>query len=82
LGGKGSKQERKVSALTFQEADMDQKKLAIIATKGTLDWAYPPFIRGIDSWRRVVLYETQYSFLRFMVCSCFVKICLSSRSAR
>ncbi len=22
----------------------DQKKLAIIATKGTLDWAYPPFI--------------------------------------
>lgn len=23
---------------------MDQKKLAIIATKGTLDWAYPPFI--------------------------------------
>lgn len=24
----------------------DQKKLAIIATKGTLDWAYPPFILG------------------------------------
>lgn len=23
---------------------MTQKKLAIIATKGTLDWAYPPFI--------------------------------------
>ncbi len=23
---------------------MSQKKLAIIATKGTLDWAYPPFI--------------------------------------
>jgi len=23
---------------------MDEKKLAIIATKGTLDWAYPPFI--------------------------------------
>jgi peroxiredoxin family protein len=22
----------------------DQKKMAIIATKGTLDWAYPPFI--------------------------------------
>ncbi|MDP1898022.1 MAG: DsrE/DsrF/DrsH-like family protein, partial [Sulfurimicrobium sp.] len=22
----------------------DQKKLTIIATKGTLDWAYPPFI--------------------------------------
>src|SRR5210317_1687292 len=22
----------------------DEKKLAIIATKGTLDWAYPPFI--------------------------------------
>ena len=24
----------------------DEKKLAIIATKGTLDWAYPPFILG------------------------------------
>ena len=23
---------------------MEQKKFAIIATKGTLDWAYPPFI--------------------------------------
>ncbi|MFV2058236.1 MAG: DsrE/DsrF/DrsH-like family protein [Thiohalomonadales bacterium] len=23
---------------------MNEKKLAIIATKGTLDWAYPPFI--------------------------------------
>ena len=23
---------------------MSEKKLAIIATKGTLDWAYPPFI--------------------------------------
>ncbi|MBX2882506.1 MAG: DsrE/DsrF/DrsH-like family protein [Granulosicoccus sp.] len=23
---------------------MDNKKLALIATKGTLDWAYPPFI--------------------------------------
>ncbi len=22
----------------------NQKKLALIATKGTLDWAYPPFI--------------------------------------
>lgn len=25
---------------------MAEKKLAIIATKGTLDWAYPPFILG------------------------------------
>ena len=25
---------------------MSEKKLAIIATKGTLDWAYPPFILG------------------------------------
>lgn len=25
---------------------MADKKLAIIATKGTLDWAYPPFILG------------------------------------
>ena len=23
---------------------MSEKKLALIATKGTLDWAYPPFI--------------------------------------
>lgn len=25
---------------------MEEKRLAIIATKGTLDWAYPPFILG------------------------------------
>ncbi len=25
---------------------MEEKKFAIIATKGTLDWAYPPFILG------------------------------------
>jgi peroxiredoxin family protein len=25
---------------------MAEKKMAIIATKGTLDWAYPPFILG------------------------------------
>ena len=25
---------------------MSDKKLAIIATKGTLDWAYPPLILG------------------------------------
>lgn len=25
---------------------MSDKKMAIIATKGTLDWAYPPFILG------------------------------------
>jgi len=25
---------------------MSEKKLAIIATKGTLDWAYPPLILG------------------------------------
>ena len=24
----------------------DTKKLALISTKGTLDWAYPPFILG------------------------------------
>ena len=24
----------------------DTRKLTIIATKGTLDWAYPPFILG------------------------------------
>lgn len=38
----------------------DQKKLAIIATKGTLDWAYPPFI--LASTASALGYETQIFF--------------------
>lgn len=36
---------------------MAEKKLAIIATKGTLDWAYPPFI--LSSTAAALGYEVQ-----------------------
>jgi len=39
---------------------MTEKKLAIIATKGTLDWAYPPFI--LASTASALGYETQVFF--------------------
>ncbi|HRH81337.1 MAG TPA: DsrE/DsrF/DrsH-like family protein [Thiobacillaceae bacterium] len=39
---------------------MDEKKMAIIATKGTLDWAYPPFI--LASTAAALGYETQIFF--------------------
>jgi len=39
---------------------MDEKKLAIIATKGTLDWAYPPLI--LASTASALGYETQIFF--------------------
>ena len=39
---------------------MEEKKLAIIATKGTLDWAYPPFILG--STAAALGYEVQIFF--------------------
>jgi len=39
---------------------MADKKLAIIATKGTLDWAYPPFI--LASTAAALGYETQVFF--------------------
>lgn len=39
---------------------MSTKKLAIIATKGTLDWAYPPFI--LSSTAAALGYETQIFF--------------------
>lgn len=39
---------------------MSEKKLAIIATKGTLDWAYPPFI--LASTASALGYETQIFF--------------------
>lgn len=38
----------------------DAKKLAIIATKGTLDWAYPPFI--LASTAAALGYDTQIFF--------------------
>jgi peroxiredoxin family protein len=38
----------------------DDKKLAIIATKGTLDWAYPPFI--LASTAAALGYSTQVFF--------------------
>ena len=39
---------------------MSEKKLAIIATKGTLDWDYPPFILASTAAARG--YETQIFF--------------------
>jgi len=39
---------------------MSEKKLAIIATKGTLDWAYPPFI--LASTAAALGYNTQIFF--------------------
>ena len=36
---------------------MSEKKLAIIATKGSLDWAYPPFI--LASTAAALGYEVQ-----------------------
>jgi peroxiredoxin family protein len=39
---------------------MEEKKLAIIATKGTLDWAYPPFI--LASTAAALGYQTQIFF--------------------
>nr|VFK45183.1 MAG: Peroxiredoxin family protein [Candidatus Kentron sp. TC]VFK49168.1 MAG: Peroxiredoxin family protein [Candidatus Kentron sp. TC]VFK60994.1 MAG: Peroxiredoxin family protein [Candidatus Kentron sp. TC] len=38
----------------------DEKRLAIIATKGTLDWAYPPFI--LASTAAALGYDTQIFF--------------------
>ena len=38
----------------------DQKKFAMIATKGTLDWAYPPFI--LASTAAALDYETEIFF--------------------
>lgn len=39
---------------------MSQKKMALIATKGTLDWAYPPFI--LASTAASLGYEVQVFF--------------------
>jgi len=39
---------------------VEQKKLAIIATKGSLDWAYPPFI--LASTAAALGYDTEVFF--------------------
>ncbi len=39
---------------------MEEKKFAIVATKGTLDWAYPPFI--LASTASALGYETEIFF--------------------
>ena len=39
---------------------MSEKKLAIIATKGTLDWGYPPFI--LASTASALGYEVEIFF--------------------
>ena len=46
---------------------MSDRKLTLIASKGTLDWAYPPFI--LASTAAAVGYQVTM-FLRFTVCSC------------
>jgi len=48
----------------------DQKKMAIIATKGTLDWAYPPFI--LASTAAALGYEVQI-FWTFYGLQCMKK---------
>jgi len=45
---------------TLTPALLQQKKLAIISTKGTLDWAYPPFILG--STAAALGYDVQIFF--------------------
>jgi peroxiredoxin family protein len=49
---------------------MSQKKMAIIATKGTLDWAYPPFI--LASTAAALGYEVQI-FWTFYGLQCLKK---------
>jgi peroxiredoxin family protein len=48
----------------------DQKRMAIIATKGTLDWAYPPFI--LASTAAALGYEVQI-FWTFYGLQCMKK---------
>ena len=39
---------------------MEQKKFAVVATKGTLDWGYPPFI--LSSTAAALGYDTEVFF--------------------
>ncbi len=52
----------------------DAKKLAIIATKGTLDWAYPPFI--LASTASALGYDTQIFFTFYGLQLLKKKLCL------
>ncbi len=51
---------------------MAEKKLAIIATKGTLDWAYPPFI--LASTAAALGYEVQIFFTFYGLQLCKKKL--------
>jgi len=51
---------------------MEEKKLAIIATKGSLDWAYPPFI--LASTAAALGYETQIFFTFYGLQLCKKKL--------
>ncbi len=57
---------------------MDQKKLAIIATKGTLDSAYPPFI--LASTAAALGYQVQI-FSLSTACNCCARILATLKSA-
>ena len=46
---------------------MSSKRLTIISSKGTLDWAYPPFI--LSSTAAALGYEVTM-FLRFTAFNC------------
>jgi len=56
---------------------MSEKKLALIATKGTLDWAYPPFI--LASTAAALGYETQifFTFYGLQLLKKDLKLCVS-----
>ncbi len=51
---------------------MEEKKLAIIATKGTLDWAYPPFI--LASTAAALGYQVQIFFTFYGLQLCKKKL--------
>jgi peroxiredoxin family protein len=53
-------QERSCAVFHYEEKSMADKKLGIIASKGTLDWAYPPFI--LASTAAALGYEVQVFF--------------------
>jgi len=47
---------------------VDSKRLTIIATKGTLDWAYPPFI--LASTAAALGYQVTMFFSAIPACPC------------
>lgn len=66
LTGIINNKQKDLRGLSFEEKNMADKKLGIIASKGTLDWAYPPFI--LASTAAALGYETQV-FLLSMDCN-------------